>query len=339
MIFIKTPQIASKLAVLCLLTCTSVQSAETVSGNLSCLKQDDSAEGYKGSCELSSALVFHGKLLTTNDKKDSTVLVYPFSDMKKGGEVRLASEITIPAEFGVSKVESLSRYGEWVFAVGSYVRNDKPQFSRIIAFKYDVKTGEASNFSLVSSDDIRAPIVALLSDAKYMKIEASMIIPGETKGQGTLYVGVREAGDSYKDGEFKYRTTVLSANINVTDEEGPKIDNSTWKIAYDMTDKIPDQGISDLSYNKKTKEIYMSTSYEKEGAFKTSLWKISLADFTGGGEFTKIEGDSLEGLKVEGVSNSKGNIVLITDQDRSTVGHSGGTRTVDQAPFLIIPQS
>ena len=317
--------------------CTASNVSKLSSGTASCFKEGEIAhEGV--SCELSAFQYYKGKLLTASDKEEGRVLVYDPKVLEAGGQkIPLSQDIILPEPYKVAKVESMTTFHDWVIVVGSYIRTDLPQYCRIVAFKYDPLKNEATQHHLVADAEIRKNIANFFDNAPYFKVEGAAIKPdAENTTEGTLYLGVREAGEGYKEGEFKYYTRILSVRIK---QEGDhlKLDPATWGLVYDMTDKNPEQGISDLAYDQKTNYLYMTTSFEKNGKLDAALWRISFADFFDKKDFTKLDGVSFDGLKIEGITLSEdGKIFLVADQDRVPTGIEGKPRELYEAPYMVL---
>jgi hypothetical protein len=329
--------------------CQSKEPEVLVKGSLSCLEKSEKFTD-KTRCEISAGVVNRNFLFAASDKENGMILydINKLYDEKNSRRITPISRIIFPKGYKVSKMESAVGFDDLIIAVGSYIRDDEKDYSKIVSFTFDKNTMESSNFKIIAGDEIRPYISDLFSfngkKVDYFKIEATTIIK-DKDGKLKFLFGVREAGKGYKDGEFNYYVRILSVDINFDKiSKTISLDNTTWKIVYDMSSQLPNNGISDLFLLKDT--LYMLTTLEQGNELSGNLWKIKLDDFWQGKSFEKISHSLFKGHKPEavmGLENGKRFLVIADDDRKKThmddIGGNIGDhslRSNDESPYWII---
>lgn len=330
-----------------LFSCQPKEPTLLVKGSLSCLEKGEKFR-EKTRCEISAGVVYKDFLIASSDQETGMIIydLKKLHDKKKSRKITPLSRIIFPKNYKVSKIESTVKFEDLIIAVGSYIRDDQKDYSKIVSFTFDKDTMQPSNFRMIAGNEIRPYISNFFiyqgKKANYFKIEATTIVR-DSDGKLKFLFGVREAGKGYKEGEFNYYIKILSVDINFDNATKKiSIDHNTWKIAYDMSDKLLNNGISDLFFVRDN--LYMLTSFEQGNFLNGNLWKINLKNFWQHKPFKKISQSIFRGHKPEaviGIDDGK-KLLVIADDDREktliSYDNENVLRSNDESPYWIIEE-
>lgn len=178
----------------------------------------------------------------------------------------------------------------------------------------------------------------------YYKIEGICALP-----DSTLLFGIRELGESYERPIYTF--IILSARYHLSN--GVLVLDQEFKKIYEYKPETVvgyKVGLSSITFNNRTSQLYLSTSYENfnnpdSDKFLSFLWQISKVDFLTNKPIQPLKDSSGHILKfnhkIEGITLIGDDLLFtVSDQDRNvgpvTLTTSILKRETNQAIFTIV---
>lgn len=251
-------------------------------------------------CETSAAVYYDDKILVANDKPTPSSSVFSMPYTLEDGFSPLPTSLENNVFNVAQKIEdfTVSPDGELIVGTTAFDRysTEKPEndaYNMVFYWqpKKEIKAtiahltkNKTKGNTYRSSAKIRQMIEAAyqadnLEVPKYYKIEGLAIIPGNK-----ILFGIRESGESYKQGKFTYQIKIIQADYVFAKSN---FEMMNFRITYDfdasktagVKHKI---GLSSLEYDKYNDRLYLLTSHENGetdedlGAY---LWVLPMADY------------------------------------------------------------
>ena len=325
-------------------------------GTLLCVKADDmyaaADEKRSATCELSTASIISATnstktfILSSHDKDKKVQIFNPEDIIKHSNTFTKGIAPFKVQDINLEKQEAITSYHDVGLAVGSYSREDKPNYGKIISFNVNPE-GEIVNMKEIAGPEFKntireAFVKANKGNPDYIKIEAAKILYKMTGSEKKmeLRIGVREHGKDYKN--FKYSVMVFGIELFLNEKTKQFSLGNNLRLIRDDSDKMPNHGISDLSYNEKENTLLLLTSIELNDKISGSLWSLDYnyeKDDLSKGEFKPIDTKGIfEGHKPEGLTwIDEHDILVIADEDREISNLADGSkRSLKESPFWVV---
>lgn len=313
-------------------------------------------------CEASAVVYYDNKLLFAADKDflDSTLPIfqYDYPNLSKRTD---ATNNEFLAKGRKYEDFTLAGNGAYILLTTGFDRV-KPNnsafdnFNTLLAWRTDSKVQNAMPSSQVitipanSQADNSVALRPLLAQAlaevegpapAYFKVEGLAALP-----DNHLLFGIREQGDSYQVGQFKYTCRFVSASYQITKDDGFTLSND-FRLAYefnpDAQGLVGPLGVSSVEYDSKRQCLWFLTSHElapDKGGIGAYLWKLNWADFKLGIPPTLVLDEKNQAFhfthKAEDLTIlPDGSLFVICDDDSALLG-----RKPNEAYYYIVnPQT
>lgn len=337
-----------KISILTFMTCVSANNIYAThatvlnSGTVSC-NLTDNPEKEANTCELSSSTRVGNMMFLGDDKNSTHLYAYSLDDLQAQEYKRKILprfKLFLGNDFQVKKIESSTRFNDWVMVFSAFDRDNDPAYQRAIAFKFNAEKSQPYAMHIIADHNLYKSIRNLLrkdtlKPIKYFKIEASTVVPHPTKkGKHLLLLGIRSVGIDYKDKDMKNLIKIISLPIS---EKNGKINiGKQVKLIYNNV-SINNFGISALNYVSEENAVYMLVTYEKGTVLDGKMLRIKLADLYSQKDPEIIDEISFKGHKPEELTHlSNGKFFVVADEDRDLSDLPDGKRELSEAPFWII---
>ncbi len=317
------------------------------------------------SCELSGVAYYHDSLFFVSDKRipgTTSLFGGPFQvplrrkDFTHYGQHHVLNAVKLE-DMAVTPMQN------YMFLTTGFDRmtkepSDWDYYNMLITInlndpKEEILAFETYRDGRSSSLKLRQQISRALRTRKFPQGPPYFKIGGLACTEYQFFIGVRESGKSYKDGEFQTNVIILGADYKV--EAGELIFTSELKVLYRFeNDKAglikEDIGLSGLEYDTFNNRLLLLTSFksgksdDKVGGY---LWILPLDDFFLNKEpqlVRDLEGTPYEfAHKPEGVTVLDPYKVLVIHDDDRIIGRNvvqdsrtEFRRELNQAAFQIL---
>jgi hypothetical protein len=321
-------------------------------GCISCFKEG-LGDG-KATCE-ASAIVFDGnKIIIANDKDmpDGRTSVFTISGKGISTDTSKIAYLKNPIFKTAKKYEdfAITPSGKLVFLTTAFDRvkensSDWDGYNTILYWP----NGAEENPKVLSTEEnattsiaLRSKIAQVLANDEFKNGMPYFKIEGLAATNNYLYLGVREAGASFKT--FQYITKIIEVPYS--------FENNTVKLTGDfklisdfklssLDASLPvNMSLSSIEYDKFNKRFMILSSFEDGEKLGAYLWTASLADLKNN-QLHLVKDSAGQPFKLANKAEdlaiiNKKQVYIINDDDRVKTKVGSQTRQGNQAAFHIL---
>ncbi len=316
----------------------------------------------KKGCELSALFNVDDYIVSMNDKKSNKLYVYDKKDLRSSSlvkeDVYTTAYIKLLKQFKIKKIESSTRFKDWIIISSAFDRTTEPEYTRMVAIhKNELKHIKNNQKNTIKHADILGDLITYEKIKKvlneqgqkidYFKIEGIAVIENpdlrvSSREKNILVLGIREEGKSYKEGENSNSTRMVG--VGIYEEKGKLKLHDDWRLLYSHSYYDPQYGISDLQYDEEEKMLYVLLSsennkVESDGHKELSgtFARISISNLLSQREFDILDNQIFKKHKPEGlVKLDHKEWMIVADDDRENIGDSDDERKNSEAFYWHI---